>query len=161
MTINYRPEDKLRDVADIYLGSNNVLAFVNEDGILIMNTYLTPSTPIGTVVNYEHEGFIIHTLYKVGTTVARASLIKVTNDINIKLREGCFYVDEDGALEYRTFIPDTSALDARLIARSIKTSIFTFLDNLDDIMEVLDSVSNLSDSDFTILDTQNADEVKG
>ncbi len=156
-----QPTEKLQGVADLYMASNSTLARVDEDGDLVVRSFVGPGLPIGTIVNYEHRGFLIHTMYSVGTSIARTSLIEAVNDINCKLREGCMCVDKEGLLGYKMFIPDAEGIDPRIIARCIKTSIFTFMDHLDTITEVLDSVTDLKDSDFVILDVEDSKEVKG
>lgn len=155
--VDSRIENLLNQVVMIYLGCNTVFGSVR-DGILRLKTYVTPGAFILTTVFPERGGFLITTRYLVGTKVGRLGLIEEVNRINNELRQGGMYVDEDGGLEFRTFIPDSGDSTPEEIVNGVKMSVATFLENLNEIMDVISSMEGLSDDDFVIMDVDDTNQ---
>ena len=158
---NSSRKELLKSMVGRYVFSNNVTVNIDADGVLMMKTYLTPGTGAYTTVREEKEGFILHTYYFVGTEVGTLNLIETINGINRELREGCMYVTDEGEVEYRNYLPDNGHTQEEDLARLIKLGIITFLENMDKIMSVINTVENLSDSDFVILDADDSEKVSG
>lgn len=152
-----RNEKLFKEVIGIYMGSNTVFGSIR-DGVLNIKTFVTPGAFISTTVFPERGGFLIRTRYFVGTKVGRLNLIEEVNAINNKLRQGGMYVEDDGGLVFKTFIPDCGDCTSAEIVNGVKMSIVTFLENLDEIMEIIITMEGLTDDNYTIIDVDDAEE---
>ena len=155
MEVKSKNTSILEDVNKLYLGSLNILSGVDDDGDLLISTYLSLSNPVRIMVSSDEFGFSIRTRYGVGSNIGKSNLIETVNDINKNLREGSFIVDGDGELIFKNFIPHVDGISAEDIASSIKISVSTFLTHVDDVMEALEPfIGTEGTSEFEIIDAE-------
>ena len=156
MVKNERRTSLLREVAKLYSSSGLVNAFVDDDGDLMMRSYVSPSAYITSFVTPIYHGYVVMSLFGVGTDQGRSSLMEVINEINRTTAEGCMFVDKEGGIAFRNFVPYSESMEPDTIAAAIRAGTFAFLDNLDDIMDVINMTSGLKECDFRITDSGGA-----
>ncbi len=148
--------DKLIDVEDMLLVSGNLFAGFDDDGDLFIENHFAPGVAIKSFVIIHRNGYLILHLFNIGAETGKLHLIEVLNEINSKLREGSFSLDDDRGLIFKSFIGYNDHINPKDIIRSYKVGIMTFLANMDEIMEAIGDFTDLKEEDFEIIDAEGS-----
>ena len=149
----------LKAMYEIMLEDSHTFCEIDDDEDLVMQTIFSTNAHVNTLVACSKYGYVISLNFTVGDKSTKYSLTKLANKLNSSMREGAFFVDSDGELCWRSFVPYAKGIGPRDLIRVYKTGIETFFLKLDEISETLED--DTLEGDYTIIDMEDTDDEGG
>ncbi len=146
-----------KEVINLYSITSGHTKFLDKDNLVVI---LPNRKGIWQTnhLNCHYYGVDIRTLTGIELKSAFADSIREINDINRKLACGNFYVDEDGELMYKSFIPAETVTPTD-ITRVIKINMETIDAYMPRILKLLaKEEENTEDEEYVIIEGVNEND---
>ena len=144
----------MRKIEEYLLADSHSMTAIDKDGDLVINVMFSPEISFFATITCSARGYLIGICYHFGDLKHKYILTRKSNELNVHMREGCFYVDENGELCWKNFIPFMDSIGAIDVLRSYKTGIMTFLTSIHDFVEVMNL--DVSDDSVVIIEEESA-----